>query len=126
MRPTPEDAAALTSATRGLFALSSAEQGHWPPSVEVREIGAHLEDGQLAVRVRYTRSTHPDLELGARFEVGSTFWTERGVDAEWAASHVVIHFSEATFAGGDPSTNPMPKVSSGIGTRCCSRRSSPR
>jgi hypothetical protein len=34
--------------------------------------------------------------------VGSTFWTEAGLDPEWAASHAAIYFGEATFAGGDP------------------------
>lgn len=80
----------------------SADRGDWPASVEIEEVVAELAESELVIFIRYTDTRYPNLELGARFTVGSTFWTEGGLDAEWAASHAAIYFGEATFAGGDP------------------------
>lgn len=48
----------------------------------------------LVILIRYADARYPNLELGACFTVGPTFWTDTGLDAEWAASYAAIYFSE--------------------------------
>lgn len=102
--PTPRDAADLARATRDVFDGRGPHRGDWPESVRVEHVDAVLEDDALVVRIRFAHTRCPAERLGTAFVVDEMFWTENDgvLDAAWAATHALIYFGEATWAGGDP------------------------
>ena len=98
------ESAALVEAVRAVMAGRGPARDDWPHGITIETVDAAREDAGLLLRIRFSDVKHQGARLGVAFKIGDIFWTGGGLDAEWAASHVLIYFSEATWAGGDPTT----------------------
>lgn len=104
--PTEDEAAQLAQATKQTLAEGGSYRGDWPHTVHIETVHVAVEHDVLVIRIRFSDLRCPEERLGTAFEVGEMFWADNGgvLDARWAATHALIYFGEATFAGGDPCT----------------------